>query len=344
MRAGDRDAAVQRLAEVVADPRAKPEIDRITAGFTGEEAFVPANVRLEAMFEGSPEQRDALLAAAYERVATAFADAETDARTRGRRPGPCWSSFFTGSQCQPCIPADLALDAVAERVPRRRPHRAGLSRARGGGRTRWRTPRPWPGWSRSARTGRRRSSSTASKPRRPPGGPPAAALFRYRQFVGEVGDRSAEPAGAGVTVEASGNGDVLTFAATATRDGGFTQNHRLHVAVAERVVPYAARNGIRVHQMLVRSLPTGADGEPAADGELRFEGGAVRHPPCGTSWRRTSRPTRRRTTSRGRATPLDLDDLTVVAWVTDGPAGPVLQAARRDVDGLTPPAPREGAR
>ena len=329
---GDKAAAARLLAEVVAAPGGRQQVANITAGFTGDEAFVPPRVRLEALFEGADEQFEELLDDAYARAATAFAGEPRDADDSDRA---VLLELFTGAQCGPCIPADLATSALTETFPAEdlillqwHVHIPG--------------PDPLTNADSLARLGQVQISGTPTvfidgvQAETPAGGPPTAGPYKYEAFAAEIEEERGDPAGATVSVEATGDGDVLTYSAEADRDGGFTPNHRLHVAVAERSVKYAAENGIRLHEMLVRALPTGAEGHAPADGALRFEGElsvtdlrdslaeylATYAEENGVEW---------------PAEPLDLDDLTVVAWVTDGPAGPVLQAARRDVDGLAPP-------
>ena len=332
---GDRDAARDRLAEVVAAPGGLRQVNQLISGMRGENAPVPPQVRLEALFEGTDEEFGDLLDAAYERSATAFADEPKAADPSDRT---VLVELFTGSQCPPCVPADLATAALAETYPAEdlivlqyHVH----------------VPGPDP-LTNEATTERLQALGIGGTPtvlidgvqsETPAPGAPEQAREKYAGFAGEIDARRSEPAGATVEVSAEADGDVTTLSATAARDGGFTGEHRLHVAVAEREVRYAARNGVRFHEMLVRALPAGVDGAaPGEDGSLSFEAKL-----SVTELRDTLAAYLAAYEQEGGfefpVKPLDLTGLEVVAWVTDGPDGPVLQAARAPIDGLAPPAP-----
>ena len=50
-----------------------------------------------------------------------------------------------------------------------------------------------------------------------------------------------------------------------------TDNLRLRLVIAEDHLEYAARNGIRLHEMVVRQMPGGVEGTKVKEGKLQFD-------------------------------------------------------------------------
>ena len=116
-----------------------------------------------------------------------------------------------------------------------------------------------------------------------------------------------------------------------------SENLRLRLVLAEDEVSYQARNGIRLHEMLVRIMPTGPEGVSQDNGELKFaqtielsqlkqklvdylsvyEGQYIQHG----------------IPSLFPVKPLELDKLHLVAFVQDDQTREILQAAAIPVAG-----------
>jgi tetratricopeptide (TPR) repeat protein len=175
--------------------------------------------------------------------------------------------LFTGSGCFPCVPADLAFDAVLERYP------AGTIAPLV---YHLHAPQPDPmaiavG---SARMARLISRPSGGVPQfyvdgiheNPGGGNWLRATAKYEQYRDAI-DRALRAApDAFVSVRASLDHNRVRVTTTLAAPA-VTSGLRLHVVLAERQLHFHGENGIHTHAMVVRAVDAdAAEGQPVALG------------------------------------------------------------------------------
>jgi hypothetical protein len=120
--------------------------------------------------------------------------------------------------------------------------------------------------------------------------------------------------------------DQITFDVKALGLKSFPANTRLQIVVAEDKVEFAASNGIRVHEMLARSLPAGIGGVAPVQGVLSFKGD-VDLSKLRRNLARQLAKAEVEAEAPFDAKPLELKALHLVAFIQNGETGEVLQAA-----------------
>ncbi len=173
--------------------------------------------------------------------------------------------LFTGAQCPPCVPADVAFDALAKtykptelvllqyhlHVPDHDPLTNGDSDKRSDFYDVEGTPAAF---------------LNGEKVKGPEGqgigGFPEHAEGRYHYLKKEIDRRLAAEAPAGLKVNAERKGTRVeaTVEISGLKQTG--ESIRLHVALVESSVRYLGSNGQRLHHQVVRSLPRGQEGIP----------------------------------------------------------------------------------
>ncbi|MFH5802450.1 hypothetical protein [Alienimonas sp. DA493] len=337
-RAGNAKEARALFAEAASIPNGAFLIQPLLQREALAEEIKQPRQRLNDELE-DPDAVSELLAETYRRLAK---DLATEARPADEANRTVLTELFTGSQCPPCVAADMATAALADTFPREdllviqyHLHIPG--------------PDPLTNADAVARGAAVEVRGTPTllidgqQPEFAVGGPVAAAPDAYEALVEAVGNRRSEPAGATVNVMTSSEGERFAAEISAEREEPFTPDHRLHVAVVEDEALYAAPNGVRTHEMLVRSLPTGATGvRPDGDGALSF-----RLDSSVSDLRDELRAyisAYEQEQGEGRRfpeTPLQLTKLSVVAWVEDTTDGRVLQSAYASLGEFPPPAEDE---
>ena len=302
---------------------------------------------------------------AYRKVhgSDAGLDAEIDRLYRERFPNPIkpekWTppagrgsrlvvaQLFTGSGCNPCIAADLSIDAMMERYPvdavvplLYHVH--------------W--PRPDP-MAISAALAFADAHVTEGVPTlfidgkvandeqgvSLGGGPRAEAPNCYKTFIAPVDKALMVAPTAEISVTAQANGDQVDVSATVSKLPPGAKGLRLQLVLAERELKFSGENSIRFHPMVVRATNSAkADGIPLAGTGTQkhtFKLEAIRDDItrnlADEIAQRKSRVTRSANAqafaAEGRAmTKIDVSQLVVVAFVQDAKRQ-ILQAARTDV-------------
>ena len=331
--AGNDEAARALFAEAAAVPLGSYLIEPLLGRARPDDDFAQPRERLNDDLN-DPEAVADLLTDAYERLAGGLAGEPRPADGNGRT---VLAELFTGSQCPPCVAADMATAALAGTFPREdlivlqyHLHIPG--------------PDPLTNADTVARGGAVGIRGTPTlfldgeETGVAIGGSASNAADAYAGLVEAVETRRAVPPAAAVTITPTVSGERFEVKVGASAADGFAAEHRLHVAVAEDRVRYAAPNGIRVHEMLVRAVPTGAAGvRPGDDGALsfRFESSV-----SGLRDDLSAYLTAFERANDGKTfpdKPMGLDGLSVVAWVADAATGEVLQSAVALLEGLQAP-------
>lgn len=151
------------------------------------------------------------------------------------------------------------------------------------------------------------------------------SLF-YEQARKMVVDRLSEETEIAISLTANRKEDTIQIQAQVDGADLSNTNLRLRIALAESNVSYTGINGIRKHDMVVRSMPGGELGVGVTDGALKFEGSvdlAELRKTLTEELTKFEDNQNRKFTSK----PLELEKLHVVAFVQDDETRKVLQAS-----------------
>jgi hypothetical protein len=166
--------------------------------------------------------------------------------------------LFTGTQCLPCIAADVAFDVLAKTY---KPTEVVLLQHH------LHIPSfdPLTNPNSEARARYYGVNSTPNiffngKHEAGGGGSLAAAENRYKQFRGVVDRLLEEPAKAAVRLGADRHGDVVTLRADVSNVTDPGDGKKLRFVLVEESVRYVGSNKMRFHHMVVRAMPGGPDG------------------------------------------------------------------------------------
>lgn len=161
------------------------------------------------------------------------------------------AEIFTGSECPPCVGADLGFDGLIESVPAT--HLAVLE---------YHLPIPRPDPIMNPATDARRKfygvNSTPStffdgEPKHGGGGGRNNAENKYKQYLGEIMARLSEAPALNLKAEAVFAGDKVEVAVAIDKPAPGAE---IHVALVQEEVPYKGSNGIVFHKMVVRDIRT----------------------------------------------------------------------------------------
>lgn len=255
--------------------------------------------------------------------------AKPSAELQGTRNVLC--ELFTGSRCQPCIAADVALDALASTYPdgrlivlRYHQHVPG--------------PDPLTNEDTISRFEFYGAASTPTvavngKIRRDVGGPSLAlAGFAYQRLRQMIDPLLAEESPVQINAAAAAAGGVISISVDAEGVDETAESVRLRVVLAETDTQFLAVNGIRRHEMLVRAMPGGTAGIKPENGRFAFkreiEISELRQQLNDylLAYEQVNRV-------KFRSKPLELKELRLVAFLQDDKTGEVLQATSVPVTG-----------
>lgn len=159
----------------------------------------------------------------------------------------------------------------------------------------------------------------------------------YLQLRSVIDQRLAMPAGAQVSAAAALRDGALTVSAAAT---GFATDVapvlRLRVALVENRVEYTGTNGIRDHHHVLRAMLGGARGAAVRKGDLKYE---TSIPLAELRKQLESYLTEFEAGRRIKfaARPLELQSLEIVAWVQNDRTNEILGSVLIPVAGASPP-------
>ena len=334
-RAGELDEALQLYAELAVIPG----ID----GYLQLDDAPPPTKAVEQLWKqqhGDTEQLPSYLDAQFRELVEgivsepAAAPAEFGTRTS-------LIELFTGAQCPPCAAADMATAALESTYPksavivlRYHEHNPG--------------PDPLTSPAAEARFDYYQGFGTPMvflNGQYLPNiaGPPYLAEMQYGHLRKTVAPLLEEQTDIELELTADLQGEQLTLAANVAGLTNVPETLRLRLALAEDGISYNAPNGIRMHEMVVRTMPGGVDGIAPADGKLAYaetlsldELRKSLAEYLDTYDRQFSVETG---TSVFSSKPLDLDDLHLVAFVQDDNTKEVLQAAAVPIVGAVQHGP-----
>jgi hypothetical protein len=257
---------------------------------------------------------------------------ETFAGRKGKTDRAVVMELFTGAECPPCVPADIAFDVLEKtykptelvliqyhlHIPGPDPLTNAATEARAEYYDAHSTPSTFFNGQAKASGGGRGIDDSERK---------------YKEYREVIDPLLEEPAKAAVAVGASRQGDKLSVQAEVTNLADPGEGKRLRLLVVEEAVRYAGGNKLRFHHMVVRAMPGGPEGVALAQkdtkhtasvdlAELRQELTKYLD-----DYAAEQRPFPR------ASRPMEFKHLKVIALVQDDKTKEILQAAAADVGG-----------
>ncbi|MBA3315958.1 MAG: thioredoxin family protein [Planctomycetota bacterium] len=321
---GSKDEALDLFARLAVLPQTELELGEVAA----EGDYAPPRVVAARLYEEVNGNRDGFsdfLKTVYRDSITSFLTIEDRNRQPTGSGRASLVELFTGSTCPPCVAADVATEAVEASFPssdavvlRYHVHIPG--------------PDPLANSDSLARMdyygaevgGTPTVLIDGEKVPYNIGGAYSGSPEIYAELANSLVEVAAKPPQGSIELTANLNGENLGITANASAPEKPADSVRLRIAIAESHIDYAARNGIKQHEMVVREMPGGAAGIAAVDGTFSFE---QEIPLIELRDRLNSYLTSAegplRTSFGDR--PLDLRKLTVVAFLQDDTTREILQ-------------------
>ena len=286
--------------------------------------------RLWSELSRDPEGFEDYLNDVYRSRIYQFAEEVGDAQ-RASTGRTVLGELFTGTSCPPCVAADVATGGLEVTYPKTefimlRYHEhspAPDSLATADGELRGAMYYRALGTPSLYLNGRRQDPQIVQGI----AGPIFFAPIGYESLREVVDSLLSEPSKVSIELSAEANGESIAFSAVASAAEPIPENWRLRIALAESGIPHRAPNGVRVHEMIVRTMPGGLEGTAPTEGKLEFKGSVslqdVRQEIQDYLSRIPGLP----------LPPMDMKNLHVVAFVQDDSDRQVLQAAAVPVEG-----------
>jgi hypothetical protein len=163
------------------------------------------------------------------------------------------------------------------------------------------------------------------------GGPVTVAAIKLKQFRLLIDPLLNTPAGAALQVLAKRDGDKLNITAKVGALAKPSDKIRLRIAIAESVVRYQGRNGLRYHECIVRGFAGSPDGfpmpKPTAEQQATVDLAALRT----GLMKELEDMQKKNEDAMFTDPPFRLRSLLVVAFIQDDVTHEVLQTAQVDV-------------
>jgi hypothetical protein len=241
--------------------------------------------------------------------------------------------LFTGSECPPCVAADLGFEALGQAY---KPTEVILLQYH------LHIPRPDPmvNADAEARAGyygnEIEGTPTVLFDGKPPpeavggGGPATAAQSKFDQYRKVIDPLLEKPASGKLQARASRKGNVVTINAKAAEVKGGKVSLRL--ALTEERVRFAGGNGMRYHYHVVRAMPGGPAGTPVVNGAAEATG-TVNLDELRTKLERYLTEFSEKNEYRFSDRPMALNNLRAVAFLQDDATKEVLQAVQVELGG-----------
>jgi hypothetical protein len=249
--------------------------------------------------------------------------------------------LFTNGDCQPCVSADAATTALESSYARSEVIVL-----------RYHQPRPGPDpfsnedtVDRFKQYGLNATPTVILNGRRfsGGGGPLSEAPRTYLRLKAFIDPALEEKIELRLDLSARAEQGKIAIAAKAEGLNEFPANARLTLVLAEERIECPLHNGIRSHEMIVRTFPGGLGGTAPVKGELSYNG-QVDLAALKKRLAKQLAATERESDIEFDEKPLDLKALHVVALLQNSETGEVLQAAAVPVTGPTiPPAESKAA-
>ncbi|MDA1164550.1 MAG: hypothetical protein O3B13_15775 [Planctomycetota bacterium] len=326
------DEAIKRYAELAAFPMQ----ERILQQMWANEAIqkVLPTERLAKLWKdknGGTDGLDEYIETIYRTELLSFAASTIEATPEDSSKQTVLCELFTGTRCPPCVAADVALEGVEKTYPqsqvitlRYHVHVPGHDpltnddcearfynyyKANG-------TP--------TLLANGKSLDGVAGLMMNAPG------VYKGLQTViGELREKKAEVA---IDLKASRQQDSIQVSASVTGLTPESTNVRLNLALAESDIHFGAFNGIRHHDMVVRHLIGGDRGISPKDGELNFQG-TVNVEELRDRLHSYLTKFEQNQGVEFTSMPLELKNLSIVAFVQDTETHTVLQAVVVPVSG-----------
>lgn len=329
---GRIDEAIQRYAELAVLPMQ----ERVLQQMWADEAVqkVLPTERLATLWKeknGGTEGLDEFRSKVYEEQLLHFADErrEPGESDKSRRVVLC--ELFTGARCPPCVAADVALEGIEKTYPqsqvvtlRYHMHIPGHDPL-----TNEDTEARFYNFYRTNGTPRLfvNGDDLAGV-----GGVMPNAPGVYKGLTSVIEGLAEEKTEISIDVKVSRQGDSVNVSAVVEGLGEDDKGVRLQLVLAESDIHFEAFNGIRDHNMVVRSMIAGDKGVSPADGKLSFDG------TVDIEKLREKLHSYLTTFEQNQGVdfvtkPLDLSNLSVVAFVQNVESRKVLQAVVVPVTG-----------
>lgn len=271
---------------------------------------------------GNTDGLDAYLAEVYEKTLYGFASQKVEVPAVENRQATLLE-LFTGSGCPPCVSADIAVGGVQRAYPESdvialRYHfpvngpdplanRATLSRYQ------------------QYQLNRTPVVFINGRPVTEVGGSIGQSAIVYEGLRKLIDESLTKQSPISIALNANRDGSTITFSADVT--GETPDSMRLYLVIAEGSVPFAAANGIRLHEMIVRDIPSGMQGIAPKEGKLAHNG-TFNVDELRLRLKDELAEVEEAQLQKLPAKPLDLDDLHLVAFVQNTTDGSIVQAAR----------------
>jgi len=332
-RSGDLDAAIKEYLSLTALPF-MDEILKFALEGSKTDPLIKSLSNVWAKKYGNTNDLEKALDEEFLKGTSALIPAREDQPKKNDKTRTVLLELFTGTSCPPCIAADLAASGLQTRYPspevivvRHHLH----------------IPAPDPlaiaeGENRFKNYVQNDSffqqhPETIGTPSLFVNGGVVSQIFgvgvdpvpeNYKRLVESVRPLLGEETNLKISLEAVQTGDRIQVKAQA--EGiELRDEYRLHLLLVENDLHFAAPNGIRVHDAVVRHYINGLDGTAPADKKLEFST-EVSLPDVATSLRKFIAKTEEKT-GRIFAIPARLEKLQVVAFIQDTTNREVLQAA-----------------
>lgn len=243
--------------------------------------------------------------------------------------------LFTGAQCPPCVAADVAFDVLIdtykptelvtlqyhEHIPGPDPLTNSDSVAR------FQYYPDSQGTPTTLFNGKTEAGG---------GGPMSNAKAKYDEFKGVIDKSLEKPSEAKINLNADRKGDGIVITASAQAEDAKNENLKLRLVLVEDQVRYTGGNNLRFHHHVVRGFPGGVEGKTLSKGQGKTEVTVNL-----ADVRKGLEAYLGEFAKGGRAfpkalPPIDLNKLSIVAFVQDDSNKSVLNAAMTAVAEKTP--------
>jgi hypothetical protein len=286
--------------------------------------------------EARAKEYDAKLDSEFHEKVPPFKPEAVAARSDGKGTRVMLMEIFTGSECPPCVAADVAFDALLKtfkptefiglqyhlHIPRSDPMTNLDTIAR-------------QGYYGSEIGGTPSTFFNGKSENGDGGGPMSRAELKYKEYRKLIDPALAGEKMADIKLTATRTSDEVKIVASATASGGSRDAKlRLRLILVEESVHFPGGNKLRYHNNVVRAFPGGVDGKPLETGEANVEATVklsdLRKAQDAYLAEYIKTPVARGPFSRPLP-PVDLDDLAVVALVQDDADHKVWHAVQVEV-------------
>ena len=282
---GDLEKAIRLYSEMAVTPGLAGYVVQTTANSPGFDEPVNARKKAKELLEksGKGEELEASLGRAYHEVMESFMKSKKALQEKplaNQRVVLC--ELFTGSQCGPCVAADIATGIVEREFSKKRlivlryhqhiPGPDPLTNSVGESRFSFYNPL-FVVVEEGSSTVRKGTPTVLLNGGKTPfmGGGFSFSKIRGAALSQLVTSEVAKTTDVKINLDVQVKGDDILLSGTVKGIPKSEESLSLRFVLAEDQVYYPARNQIREHEMLVRAMPGGLRGLAIDEGEKRFE-------------------------------------------------------------------------